>query len=412
MKLFGFNITREESKASAPRSVGVGGAQFSALEDLFVDQNARAFQVAAVYRCVNLISDSIAIMPLRYKRWNNALKCYVPFDQNDRNYYEYLLNVRPNARMNGYQFKKNIVVQMLMKGNAIVLPIRDAVGFAKELILVSSDAFVSYNKQDNTYTINDMTNGINKVFDAKEVWHFKNPCSDGGYWGESTISHARRTLSVSEAAEKETLKRFQSGGKYKALLTGSGPESFGTYDTTEMENLADDIEIRLASKDIVATRQGLELKPFSMSSQDMQFIESRKFSLADIARWFGVPLLKLGDGSNSNYKTVDAAQINFYTEALQPICSQIETECKSKTTDRTNWDYTLFDFDEQPLFALDIQTRALSDKNLLETGQATLNDLRRKNGLLPVEGGDILIVSANLKSVEQLKVDQPNDIGG
>lgn len=404
MKIFGLTISREATP-STNGSTKTGTSQNEAYLANVVRAGSvdRSMQIAAVYRCVNMISDGIAVMPLHYKRWNASQKVYVPFAENDRNYYEYMLNIQPNSRMNGFVFKKQIVMQMLLRGNAIVVPLRNSSGYAYRLLLVSADASVQYDDVRNEYHIYDLRNGLNGIYAASDVWHFKNPGSNG-LWGESTISYARRTMDIAATSESETLKRFATGGKIKAIVSGVGnAASFGQHNTEQLTKATEELEEHFSTHDFSALPdKDLKVTPLSMNNADLQFIESRKFTLADIARWFGVPLLKLGDGSNSNYKTVDAAQVNFYTEALQPICTQIETEILSKCTTFADWDWVKFDFDETPLFSMDLATRMQVAKQQLDTGMATVNELRRKNDIEPIEGGDTLLMSANTKSIDTL----------
>lgn len=405
----GFEIRREATGKAAKDAPAVNGADYLS-RLVSVTREDQAMQIAAVYRCVSLISDSIAVMPIRYKRWNKAKKCYVRWDEHDLNYFEYLLNVRPNWRMNGFMLKKMIAMQILLKGNAVVVPVKNSAGFVQELFLVSPGAVISYNEYYNTYQISDPYNPwINGKYEARDVWHFMNPSclADSGCWGESVISHAIRTLSTAATAETETQKNFATGGRFKMLLTGVGDKaSFGQYDTEEMYKYAEDVEKLIQGHDVTALPySGIETKMLSMSASDAAFLESRKFALQDIARWFGVPLYKLQEGNSGNYKTPEVAQVSFYNEALQPICSQIENELQCKTTSRADWDLTKFDFDEEPLFTLDIETKYKAMEAKMRLGLATSNELRISADIEPVEGGDELLVSANLKSMSSLKND-------
>lgn len=380
----------------------------------------KAMKVSAFWRCVNLISDSIAIMPLRYMRKTQE-GVFAEWVKNDVDHLNRRLNVNPNARQNGFVFKKNIVMQMLLQGNAIVVPVNErgyAVDFERENVksLVLLRTLPTYDMTRNEYTFSDAQQGIPyQRASARKVWHFRNPSYDGGFWGLSTISQARTTLSITATAENETLERFATGGRFKAILgydQGSEGKQWGTHSQQQMKGAAIDVESELKKHDIVVMPdKGLDLKTLNMSSQDLQFLENKKFALADIARWFGIPLIKLGE-STSNYKSVDASQVSFFTEALQPICSQIENELLAKTTTDVDLDTIKFDFDETPLFSLDMEGRAKWMKAQMEMGLQSVNDLRKQMDIAPIEDGDTVLMSANLKAIGLLKKEGQSEATG
>ena len=81
----------------------------------------------------------------------------------------------------------------------------------------------------------------------------------------------------------------------------------------------------------------------------------------------------------------------------------MQTELLSKTTTVTDWWKYKFDFDETPLFTLDMDTKAKWLKSQQELGLKTVNDMRIEMDLQPVKGGDEVLMSANLKTLAMLK---------
>ena len=409
MKLFGLSIQREATGAAVTGS-SAGGTSW--LERIVGGNGKASLNVAACWRCVNMISDSVAIMPLNYKVKNRATGVFETFVAYDRDRLNWLLNVQPNARMNAYTMKKTLVMQILINGNAFIIPcdaqghgIDAATEIVDHLVLLSTTP--SYNIRTNTYTVQDVNQGVPvQQLHASKVWHFKNPTTDGGFWGESTVGHAMNTLSTLATADKQALSNMSTGGRLKAILSGVGAsQTIGTASKKQMAGAALDVEDALRQHDIVTLPdKNLELKPLSMSAAESQFVQSREFSVLDVARWYHVPPYKLGIGT-SNYKTPDAAQVDYYTEAVQPFCSQIENELMAKTTTPTNYDSVCYDWDERPLFTLDQTSKAAWNKARLETGICSVNDLRRENDIAPVADGDTILLSANLKSISALKAD-------
>lgn len=286
---------------------------------------------------------------------------------------------------------------ILLRGNAYVVIKRDNRYSPIGMYLCAPEC-VAYDVYSNKYTISDMINGISGVYSADDVIHLKNVCRDGGYEGLSTIHYAKLTLGIAATADNETLKRFATGGRIKAILQNNKlTRGFGEYQDKQLQGLSQDIQEDLNSgADVILVKGDGTLTPISMSSADMQFLESRKFTLREIARFFNVPPSKLMDDSNANYKSVEVSNIAFYAEALQPIVTEIEREFASKLIPRNMWMDYKFRFNLSSLYALDLDSKAKWDKARLDNGQATVNDIRRENDNAPVDKGDEVYLSVNL----------------
>lgn len=365
----------------------------------------RAMKIAAVFRAVNLISSGLATLKLEYKR-KDRYKGYFKLDDSiGGKRLNYLLSVRPNDRMNVSVFLKNLVAQILLQGNAYVVPTRNIYNDIDGLYLLKPGS-VTHDVQTNTYRVYDDVNMIFGLFQASEILHFKNISNDGGYTGVSTISYAALTLGIAATSDSETLKRFATGGRFKAILkNNTSVKGFGEYQDDQLKNHGADLQDAInRGDDILAVKGDVEVSPLSMSSADMQFLESRKFTIREIARFFNVPPSKLMDDSNSNYKSVEVSNIAFYAEALQPIVTEIEREFSAKLLNEWNYQDYKFCFDLSALYALDLESKARWDKNRLENGIVSVNDLRRERDVEPVDKGDDVYLSVNLAPIGSVKL--------
>lgn len=385
----------DETKAASKEKKVSSGSYLNNI--VRVTNEKTALKIAAVYRAVYLISSATACLTLEYKRKDRAKNYFKLCDNGEGKNINYLLSIKPNERMNSFTFLKNVVAQVLLRGNAVIVPIKDGLGHTSSYILTSPGC-VDYDKDHNTYDIKDDTNNLHKIYDASEVIHIKNMCDDGGFWGLSTITYAATTLGIAATADKETMKRFGTGGRFKAILTNDkSQKGFGEYDDGEMSSMADDIQDALNNgDDIIQVKGDGNLTPISMTSADMQFLDSRKFTIREIARFFNIPPSKLMDDSNSNYKSTEMSNIQFYVEALQPIVTEIEREFNAKMLSPTTYLDYKFQFNLKSLYALDLDGKAKWNKGRLENGQASVNDLRREDDKEPVEGGDEIYLSCNV----------------
>lgn len=372
---------------------------------VWANTETRAMKIAAVFCAVNLISSGIANLRLEYKR-KDRYKGYFKLDDSiGGKRLNYLLSVAPNRRMNVSVFWKTLVSQILLRGNAYVLPVRNIYNDVEALYLLKPGS-VAHDVYTSTYVVHDDVNGIWGTYSDEEILHFKNVSNDGGYTGSSTISYAALTLGIAATADNETLKRFATGGRFKAIMkNNTSVKGFGEYQDDQLKKHGEDLQDAInRGDDILAVKGDVEVSPLSMSSADMQFLESRKFTIREIARFFNVPPSKLKDDTNSNYKSVEVSNIAFYAEALQPIVTEIEREFSAKMLNEWNFQDYKFSFDLSALYALDLESKARWDKNRLENGLVSVNDLRKERDIAPVEKGDDVYLSVNFAPIGSAKL--------
>ena len=395
---------RREAAEAEPKQQAAVGADYKQ-NVVWANTPTRAMKIAAVFRAVNIISSGLATLKIEYKRKDRA-KGYFKIDNGKAgSKLNYLLSVRPNSRLNAYEFKKNLVSQILLQGNAYVLPVKNILGEVEALYLLTPGS-VAHDIYSNSYQIADPVNMISTVVSADEILHFKNVSSDGGYTGLSTVSYAALTLGIAATSDNETLKRFATGGRFKAILkNNTSTKGWGEYQDEQLKAHGDDLQDAInRGDDILAVKGDVDVSPLSMSSADMQFLESRKFTIREIARFFNVPPSKLMDDTNSNYKTAELSNVDFYSEALKPLVEAIISEFSAKLLNEWNFQDYKFRFDLSSIYTLDLDSKAKWDKSRLENGVASVNDLRRESDIEPIEKGDDVYLSVNFAPLGSAKL--------
>lgn len=395
---------KREAAEAEPKQQAAVGADYKQ-NVVWANTPTRAMKIAAVFRAVNIISSGLATLKIEYKRKDRA-KGYFKIDNGKAgSKLNYLLSVRPNSRLNAYEFKKNLVSQILLQGNAYVLPVKNLLNEVEDLYLLTPGS-VAHDIYSNTYQIADPVNMISTVVSADEILHFKNVSSDGGYTGLSTVSYAALTLGIAATSDNETLKRFATGGRFKAILkNNTSTKGWGEYQDEQLKAHGEDLQEAISrGDDILAVKGDVEVSPLSMSSADMQFLESRKFTIREIARFFNVPPSKLMDDTNSNYKTAELSNVDFYSEALKPLVEAIISEFSAKLLNEWNFQEYKFRFDLSSIYTLDLDSKAKWDKSRLENGVASVNDLRRESDIEPIEKGDDVYLSVNFAPLGSAKL--------
>ena len=354
-------------------------------------------QIATVYRCVNLLADSVANLPIQYMRLKGD-----NFVEDRASRLHYVLNVQPCSYMSAVDFWRQVVQYLLLNGNAYIVPVYDFVAMdIAELKLVSPTA-VSHDTYNNKYTITDVKAGVSMTLDESEIIHIKNYTKDGKN-GLSTLSFARTTLDITSTGDKETLNRFANGGNVRGIVSNdTSVRGFGEYQDKELEKTATDLDGRFRNGERIVSLPGqVQFSPISLSSTDMQFLETRKFSVREICRFFGVHPSFVFDDTSNNYKSAEMANVAFLSNTLNPILRKIENELHRKLVAPTLCCKRKFQFDRRGLYACDLESRIKYQAQTIAAGIYTVNEWRREENKPPIEGGDTVLVSANLKGITE-----------
>lgn len=367
---------------------------------VFVNSADMAMKVSAVYRCVDLISSGVAMLPFEKKRLNRAYG-YFMTDEKDR--INYLISVKPNRHQTAYELKKNAVIQMLLFGNAYIVPVKQG-GVVQELVLCKPNS-VTHDIVADLYNVTDPINGINGIFPPEEIIHLRGTSLDGGRTGKSVIHYASTILGIQASADAESLNLFARGGRVKGMVTNpKSTKGFGEYQDKELQALANSLQSEIDSgTDIMILPGQTEFTQISMSSVDMQLLEQKKFGVEAIAHYFGVPLDKLLQ-QTQNYKASEMSQVNFLNDTLRPVMCKIENEFNAKLIGEQFYKDYRFEFDTTPIYTTDLNTEADYMTKTIAAGTMTVNEWRKKKNLKPVEGGDVTLVSCNVAPIDSAKI--------
>lgn len=368
-----------------------------------VYNDTQALAISTVYRCVKLLSDSVAMLPMRMlTRGKNGA-----YEAETDTWLTYLLQVQPNERQSAYDFWRDAITHIYMQGNAYILPMRanyaanDAKpgGDIDRLVLLSRGS-VNYDWVARAYTVNDTVNGISGTYQEREIIHLRGVSIDGRT-GLGVVAYARKTFDVLATAEEETLQRFASGGNIRALVSdqsGMGT-GYGGFDDAELERYAQKLEnaLRGDGRRLYYVPAGVNVKELVSNSADMQFLESRKFGVREVCRFFGVHPSFVFDDTSNNYKSAEMANVAYLSNTLNPLLRQIEGEFRRKLLRPLESLRIKFEFDRAELYACDLEARMRIQTQRIAAGLDTPNEARIKENKQPLEGGDYLMLSANLK---------------
>lgn len=382
----------EREDAATPSAVRTG--DYTQLLGYYGGVNA-ALSIATVYRCVNLLSESVANLPLQYMRLKDGI-----FVEDTNSRLHYLLTVQPDSAISAFDFWAQVVENILLDGNAYIVPMYNTASMDIERLALCRRGTVSHDVYNDTYTVCDEVGGIYGTFEENEILHFRGLSIDGKN-GISVLNYARLTLDIGTSGDGETLNRFRNGGNVRGLITNErGITGYGVYQDNELQKVATDIDAKFSKGGRIVSLPGrVDFKQISLSSTDMQFLESRKFTVREICRFFGVHPSFVFDDTSNNYKSAEMANVAFLSNTLNPILRKIENELHRKLIAPSLCCKRKFQFDRRGLYACDLDSRVKYQMQTIQTGLYTVNEWRREENKPPVEGGDTVLVSANLRNI-------------
>lgn len=363
--------------------------------------NNKALLLSACYRCVEVISDSIAQLPCEPYRIDSD-GCKIKFTKHPT--YN-LLNREPNQNMSKFTFMKTMVVSMLLTGNAYALIERDERGNAKALYYIPTELVTILKPQTITDTISYSITGMKNVVEDCNMIHILNFTSDG-YEGISTLAYARKTLGLAMDAEANAEGFFKGGANVAGILKCNSPLA-----TKQKESLKSSWNSAFngstgTPNGIAVLDADLDFQSVTVNPSDAQLLETRQFNVIDICRFFGVSPVKAFDLSKSSYNTIEQMQLAFLTDTLQPLLEKIECEFQRKLYKPSEKDNITVRFSTAPLLRADKQSQANYYNTLFQMGVMTINEIRRELDLPHLENGDTSFVQVNVQTLKNATQDK------
>ena len=366
--------------------------------------NNKAMLLSAVYRCTEVISDSVAQLPLEPYRIDSD-GCKIKFTSHPT--YN-LLNREPNKNMSKFTFLKTMVVSMLLTGNAYALIDRDEKGNAKALYYIPTELVTILKPQNITDTISYSITGMKNVVEDCNMIHILNFTSDG-YEGVSTLTYARKTLGLAMDAEANAEGFFKGGANVAGILKSNAPLT-----TKQKESLKSSWNSAFngntgTPNGVAVLDADLDFQAVTVNPSDAQLLETRQFNVIDICRFFGVSPVKAFDLTKSSYNTIEQMQLAFLTDTLQPLLEKFECEFQRKLYKPSEKDNVVVRFSTAPLLRADKQSQANYYNTLFQMGVMTINEIRQELDLPHLENGNTSFVQVNVQTLKTATSDKPDN---
>lgn len=376
-----------------------------------------ALQLTTVWACARVLSESFAILPFRLYRPKIG-----GGRQQVRDHWLFRLFVKaPNRWQSPHEWREMLQGHLALRGNAFCLIVEDGAGGISELLPLHPDRIKLEIVDDwgFRYVYTDRS-GQQTRYAPGQIWHIRGWGGDG-FVGYNPIEIAREA--IGEAMQ------FQ-GYSSRFYANNATPPMWVKYpgkfaDKVSRDNFREQMQGNLTGANrgkLAVLDQGMELQSVTVSQKDMQFLEARKFKVAEICRLFRVPPHMVGDLERSTNNNIEHQGIEFWSGTMAPWCERWESSIERNLLGEES-DLEI-EFDMRAQMRGDAASRAQYIHGGVLDGWLTRNEGREMEGLDPLEGLDEPLVPVNERELsdpdpngetgqgEQLPDAAPGDAGG
>ena len=349
-----------------------------------------AKRVSAVFACVRVLSETVGQLPLiLYRRLPNSGKERVTDHPIAR------LIAKPNHFQTRQDFTEMLTGHVALRGNGYAF--KNVVGGeVRELIPFRPDQVTPRLNEFNVihYDV-QLADGSKRTYTQNQMFHLKG-FSSGGITGDSVLRHAKETIGTAIAIKEHGALFFRNGAKFRGIITHPGHfdddaaiDRFRkTWDTATGGDAAFETAI---------LEDGLKWEAVSMSNDDSQFIESGKFSVEEIARFFRVQLHKIQSMDKATFSNIEQQALEFVTDTMMPWFVRWELNLSWQLIDASERDELFLEFLVEGLLRGDSKARSEFYRSAIMSGWMNRNEPRIKENMNPVEGLDDFLEPTNMQ---------------
>lgn len=357
-----------------------------------------AMQMTAVYSCVRILAEAIAGLPIhlyRYKEDGGKEKAI------EHPLYR-ILHDEPNPEMSSFVLRETLMTHLLLWGNAYAQVIRNGRGEVVALYPLmpnkmtvdrDSSGQLYYQYQRSSDESGDKNETV--ILRPVDVLHIPGLGFDG-LVGYSPIAMAKNAIGLAIATEEYGAKFFANGAAPSGVL-----EHPGTIKDPQRVREAWQSQFGGSqnSGKIAVLEEGMKYTPISISPEQAQFLETRKFQINEIARIFRVPPHMVGDLEKSSFSNIEQQSLEFVKYTLDPWVIRWEQSIQRSLLTPEEKKTYFVKFNVEGLLRGDYQSRMNGYATARQNGWMSANDIRELENLdrIPAEaGGDLYLINGNM----------------
>lgn len=346
----------------------------------------RNMQISTVWACIRLISTVTASLPLDVYQTKNDQRTKV----DNSHPLAKLLRFRPNNFMTALEFREAMTMQLCAYGNAYAHVERNGVGDVismAPLMSANMEVRLSDNGKNIIYRYRRDTEYAD--FSQKEIFHLKG-FGFNGLTGLSPLAFSAKSAGVAIAMEDNQREFFANGAKSPQILMTDG-KVLTKEQRGQLEENFKEIAGGPVKKRLWILESGFTTQPIGVSPQDSEILAARKFQVAELARFYGVPPHLVGDVDKTTSwgSGIEQQNLGFLQYTLKPYLDRWEYSIERWLVKESEQGVIHAEHNLDGLLRGDSTSRASFMQIMVKTGIRTVNEVRRLDNLPPLPGGDV-----------------------
>lgn len=374
-----------------------------------------AMQMTAVYSCVRILSEAVAGLPLQFYEYNKD----GGKEKAVNHPLYFLLHDEPNPEMTSFVFRETLMTHLLLWGNAYAQIIRNGRGEVIALYPLMADRmevgrdqsgqiYYEYRlSSEDAHTMKGSTVRLGPT----DVLHIPGLGFDG-LVGYSPIAMAKNAIGMAIACEEYGAKFFANGAAPSGVLEHPGT----IKDPSRIrESWQSTFGGSSNANKVAVLEEGMKYTPISISPEQAQFLETRKFQIDEIARIFRVPPHMVGDLDKSSFSNIEQQSLEFVKYTLDPWVARWEQAMVRSLLSVEEKKRYFIKFNVDGLLRGDYQSRMTGYATARQNGWMSANDIRELENLdrIPEEdGGDLYLVNGNMMKLQDAGLGYGKGTGG
>lgn len=350
-----------------------------------------AMGISAWYNAIAIIAGTMGSLPLKLYRRNGDAREPVTNDPR-----HWLLFRSPNPWQTAFEWREMAQGHLLTRGNHYSRKVRNRLGEVTALVPLHPDRVtVVVRDGEIRYEVQGRSGG--ETLGPDDVLHLRGLGSDG-LVGYSVASLAAQSLGYTLQLESHGTNMMENRARPGGVLTTDAilkPEH-----RKQLEQAFQEMTTGGNAGRTPVIDGGLKWQQVGFSAEDAQFLESRKFQVTDIARWTNLPPHFLKDLERSTYSNIEQQSLEFVVHTMRPWAERWEQRLDVAFLEESEREELFFKFNLEALLRGDQASRAAFYQALFNMAALSPNDIRSKEDMNPVEGGDQRFVQLNLIPLE------------
>lgn len=366
-----------------------------------------ALQTSAVWAAVELLADTIASLPLFVYKRKAGQDGHKELARETFLYR--LLHSEPNRRHTAMEFWQYMSLNFLLRGNAYARLVRDDAGEVIEMWPLSADQVEVEVLKDRSLVYKYNYEGAIFVYAEQSVFHWRD--KGNGIVGMGRLDYMRNTVGVAADTQRHQQDQYARSGKRPGvfMIDKLLKEEQRTAIRQNYRTLTEGDD-----DDLLVLELGAKFEPLSLTPADLQLMETRRFTIEEIARWFGIPGALINDTSKSTTwgTGIESLIQGFYKFRLRAIVTLLEQAIDRRVmTDAQRRKFTA-EFSMDALLRGSLKDRIDIGSRAVQNGLMTRDEWRQLENL-PQKGGNAaqLTAQSNLVPLDKLGENPPSTAG-